>query len=320
MTFVLPILYLVATSLTDANQTQIGLMMLSHVATVTYTTVNTGMLALGRRFPEAIAEILSRVFVVTFGALFLSLQPTPLIGVTLYASADLFQLALVLGFLVRSGKTVRHNGKPKLVVSRDLKTKSAVAMASSSTFGAADYWAMSWNANSSHFATYALVMRVVDGGSLLASSAGYSQLPELVESMKAGDSHRWAVLLTRVRRMNQILLGGLLLVFFAAFIQQSLVSRFALNGLGIPILVLFASCPCYYYAKYLAFVLLALDPKASSKITVVTGVLQGVLVMGAYGAFDLSGAFAAVAFCNVIRYALIKTWVNQSLQSQKDQD
>ena len=300
----IPVLVVLLLLLTDVSFLAIFAVVISHIATLAYSTINTGLLGANLRYVESLSEPGSRLFILILGSLcllsfdqFASAQSI----IMAYTAADLFMLVLVVYLYRRIYSRIMGVTQSAFRVDPQYRRQSTVTAGTLSTVGLGETWALSFRSTSSDFAFYGLVSRVIDISGLVASYAGYSHLPQLVSEM--GDQN-WEILLRRIRRVmvfSLIPTGLLAALVLTIGVTDVSIPGYDIAGHWLPLLALVLSTPAVVLSKYLLQSIANLDPKALVFVSIFTGTtaIFGVILM--YELYGLSGTFLVIATTNVAR-------------------
>ncbi len=299
-----PVLFVLLHLLTDASGLAVIAVILSHVATLTYSTINAGLLGANLRYVEAIAEPGSRSFLLATGTLGLLISDQ--FGnsqsiIFLYAGADIFMLLTVFMLLRNIYSKVGDVNDSDFVMNRKYQKQSTITGATLSTVGLGETWALSIRSTTSDFAFYGLITRVIDISGYIATYAGYSHLPQLVGAVQ---EQNWNSLLARVRRI--VLFSLIPTALLSTAVVAAGVTGFSFRGYDIagkwfPLLALVLSTPTVVMSRYLMQTIANTDPKALRFVTVVTGTAVTVGVIGMYEVFGLSGTLIVISLTNIAR-------------------
>ena len=302
----LPMLFLVLSLLTNASFPTIAAICVSHIATLIYSTINTGLLGANLRYVETISEPSSRIFALLTGAIVL-------IGfdqfrdaqsmIFVYAAADLFMLASVILFYSRLFSLVKDKVRLNLEVSRKFRIQSTLTGGTLNTVGLGESWALSVSGTSSDFAFYGLISRVVDISGLIASYAGYSHLPYLILTIQ---EQNWDSLFARMRRVAYTSLAPtalLVAVILVARMKTISFNNYDVQGLWLPLMSLVLSIPALVLSKYLVNTIFVLNPQSLMLASFFTGLLVTSGVVWAYQYFGLSGTLVVIAIGNYLKSA-----------------
>ena len=319
---ILPMLFLVLSLLTDASLPAIAAICISHIATLIYSTINTGLLGANLRYVETISEPSSRIFALITGLLvlivfeqFRNAQSV----IFIYAAADLFMLSSVALFYSRLSSRVRERLHYKLDISRKLRIQSTLTGGTLNTVGVGESWALSVSGTSSDFAFYGLITRVVDISGLIASYAGYSHVPYLVSAMR---EQNWSCLVVRIRRVAfSSLIPTFSLVFIVIIARLKTISfgNYDVQGLWLPLVSLVLSIPAVVISKYLVNTIFALDPKKLMIASFYTGLIITFGVVWSYQFFGLSGTLVVIASGNYLKSSWLLLIAKRLTQSQVDE-
>ena len=300
----LPALVLLLLFLTEASTSAILAVAISHVATLIYSTINTGLLGSNLRHVETISEPSSRLFILCFGTLtlflFEQLRNAQFV-IFAYAAADTFMLISVLYFYARIKSRATKVSQVKFEVEQKFRIQSTLAGGTSSTVGIGETWALSIRSSSSDFAFYGLITRFVDISGLVASYAGYSHIPILVKAIHESSLSQ---LIRRVRRiilLSFIPTAGLVCVVLAARLGRISLQGYDVVDSWLPLLILVLSTPAVVMSKYLMLTIGTLDPRGLMFFSFFSGLIATVGVLWVYELSGLSAIFIVLALVNFLR-------------------
>lgn len=300
----LPALVLLLLFLTEASTSAILAVAISHVATLIYSTINTGLLGSNLRHVETISEPSSRLFILCFGTLTLFLFDqlrNAQFVIFAYAAADTFMLISVLCFYARIKSRATKVSQVKFEVEQKFRIQSTLAGGTSSTVGIGETWALSLRSSSSDFAFYGLITRFVDISGLVASYAGYSHIPILVKAIHESSLSQ---LIRRVRRiilLSFIPTAGLVCVVLAARLGRISLQGYDVVASWLPLLILVLSTPAVVMSKYLMLTIGTLDPRGLMFFSFFSGLIATVGVLWVYELSGLSAIFIVLALVNFLR-------------------
>ncbi len=300
----LPVLVLLLLFLTEASTYAILAVAISHVATLIYSTINTGLLGSNLRHVETISEPSSRLFILCFGTLTLFLFDqlrNAQFVIFAYAAADTFMLISVLYFYARIKFRATKVSQVKFEVEQKFRIQSTLAGGTSSTVGIGETWALSIRSSSSDFAFYGLITRFVDISGLVASYAGYSHIPILVKAIHESSLSQ---LIRRVRRiilLSFIPTAGLVCVVLAARLGRISLQGYDVVASWLPLLILVLSTPAVVMSKYLMLTIGTLDPRGLMFFSFFSGLIATVGVLWVYELSGLSAIFIVLALVNFLR-------------------
>lgn len=317
--FIVPLLIVLLTNLTPASWFAVAAILISHLATATYSTINTGLLASEIRYVETISESVSRLFCLVLGLVVLLTQKGE--GsvesiLFVYAAADVFMLLLVVFLFLRIRSRNTCNVKEKLVVLKSYRIQSTVSMGASSTIGVGESWALSVRSSPSDFAFYSLTMRLISVSGLIASYLGYSDRPLLIKWIFDKD---WKSLRLRCQKLIVLSLLptlGLLLLVTAARLEMFSIEGYNLVANWIPMTLIIISTPAVVLANYLTLTLQSVDPKSTTLVVLFTGIVNTAGVILFYELFAIGGVFVFLAFANVMRALLVFFFTRRKLEQR----
>lgn len=299
-----PVLVVLLQFLTEASTYGIFAVAVSHVATLIYSTINTGLLGSNLRHVETISEPSSRLFILCFGTLTLFLFDqlrNAQFVIYAYAVADAFMLISVLYFYARIKFSATKVSEIKFEVEQKFRIQSTLTGGTLSTVGIGETWALSIRSNSSDFAFYGLITRFVDISGLVASYAGYSHIPILVKAIHESSLSQ---LIRRVRRiivLSLIPTAGLVCIVLAARLGSISLQGYDVAASWLPLLLLVLSTPAVVMSKYLMLAIGTLDPRGLMFFSFFSGLIATVGVLWVYELSGLSAIFIVIALVNFLR-------------------
>jgi O-antigen/teichoic acid export membrane protein len=290
--------------LTDVSLFSIAVVSISHLLTLAYSTVSTGLLGANLRYVEAISEPSSRFFALIIGTLSLVLFEdlrNEQFVLFIHASADVFMFICVFYFYYRASRNFKQKQEKEAEIAWGYRFKSLLNAGAMNTMGVGETWALSARSSLSDFGFYGLISRVVDTAGLVASYAGYSQLPVLVKNLH---ENNWRDLAVRCQRLLILSLAPTLVLSF--FVLWAGHKNFVVLGYDIgenwaPLLVYVCSVPAIVLSKYLVLLLQSLEPGKSMNIVLVVGTSVTLAVFFLYPSFGLTAVFLTMAFANYAR-------------------
>ena len=315
----IPALVILLLLITDASYLAIFAICLSHLSTSVYSTINAGLLGANLRYVETISEPSSRFFAFVFGTVtilafdqFRNAQSI----IFIYAAADLLMLSVVfiLYFQIYSKIDVPKNFKLNIPIRYRLQ--STVTVGTQNTVGMGESWSLSVLSSASDFAFYGLIMRVIDISGLIASHAGYSHLPQLISTVQDSQPQ---VLLARLRKIAILSLIPSCILFgvtVTARLELITFKEYDVRGLWLSVLVLVFSIPAVVISKYLAHMILSINPKALMSVSFFTGIYVTTGVSITYPIFGLNGTLVVIASANFFRATWLYLAAQQAVKSK----
>ena len=301
---VIPVLVLLLLFLTNASALAIIAVCISHLATLTYSTISTGLLGANFRYVEAISEPSSRLFLLFLGTTmvlsFDALRDTQTI-LFLYGAADVFMFIIVMVLYSRIRQKTTQCVHTEFQISPIYRLQSTLNAGAMNTMGVGETWALSSRSTPADYAFYGLISRVVDTCGTIAAYAGYSHLPQLLGSLQSND---WNAVVKRCRRILFFSLPPT--TALACLVLSTHYGNISMYGydLGqnwVSLLLFVLSTPAIVLSKYLILTLSNVDPKATMTVVLVMGAGLTIGVLWMYGVFGLSGTFVVLSIANFVR-------------------
>jgi O-antigen/teichoic acid export membrane protein len=300
----IPVLIVLLQFLTEASTIGIFAIAISHVATLIYSTINTGLLGSNLRHVETISEPTSRLFILCFGTLTLFLFDrlrNAQFVLLAYAAADALMLISVLFFYAKIKLSATKVSEIKFAVEQKFRIQSTLTGGTLSTVGIGETWALSIRSSSSDFAFYGLITRFVDISGLVASYAGYSHIPILVKAIHESSLSQMIRRVRRIILLSLIPTAGLVCVVLAARLGRISLQGYDVAGSWLPLLLLVLSTPAVVMSKYLLQTIGNLDPRGLMFFSLFSGLVATVGVLWVYELSGLSAIFIVLALVNFLR-------------------